>query len=324
VKLPDRSEIEKAAEIVYETMQPTPQYTWPLMNQRLGAELWIKHENYTPIGAFKIRTALAYFRHLRNSAASVRGVITATRGNHGQAVAFAARREKLPAIVYVPHGNSASKNLAMQVLGATLVEHGNNFDEAREEAGRRAAADGLHFVPSFHERLVAGAATYSYELLRAVENVDVVYVPIGMGSGICGMCAAREALRLRTEIVGVVSEHAPVYLKSFEQCKAMEWPSGTKLADGMACGVANPEAVEIICKHISGIVTVTDDEVAAAMRALFDDTHNVAEGAGAAGVAAIMKAKHLSGKRVATIFSGGNVDREVFASVLRGDTFNVS
>jgi threonine dehydratase len=201
-------------------------------------------------------------------------------------------------------------------LGATLVEHGANFDEAREEAGRRAAADGLHFVPSFHERLVAGVATYSYELLRAVDKVDVVYVPIGMGSGICGMCAAREALGSSAEIVGVVSEHAPVYLKSFEQRKAVEWPAGTKLADGMACGVAQPEAVEIICKHVAGIVTVTDEEVAAAMRALFDDTHNVAEGAGAAGVAAILKAKRLSGKRVATILSGGNVDREVFASVL--------
>jgi threonine dehydratase len=313
MKLPGRDEIEKAGQVVYETMQPTPQYTWPLLNQRLGAELWIKHENYTPVGAFKIRGALVYFRQLRSS-----GVVTATRGNHGQAVAFAARREGIPAMVYVPHGNSASKNLAMRALGATLVEYGSNFDEAREEAGRRSAADGLHFVPSFHERLVAGVATYSYELLRAVDKVDVVYVPIGMGSGICGMCAAREALGLRTEIIGVVSEHAPVYLKSFEQRKAVAWPVGTKLADGMACGVAEPEAVEIICRYVADIVTVTDEEVGAAMRALFDDTHNVAEGAGAAGVAAVMKAKDIRGKRVATILSGGNVDREVFASVLRG------
>src|SRR5580704_757477 len=297
MKLPGMDAIEEARRIVYETMLPTPQYTWPLMNRRLGAELWIKHENYTPVGAFKIRGALAYFRHLRNSGEGVGGVITATRGNHGQAVAFAAQREGIPAIVYVPRGNSVSKNLAMRALGATLVEHGDNFDEAREEAGRKAAAEGLHFVPSFHERLVAGAATYSYELLRAVENVDVVYVPIGMGSGICGMCAAREALGLRTEIIGVVSEHAPVYMKSFEQRKAVEWPAATKLADGIACRVAAPEAVEIICKHVARIVTVSDDEVAAAMRALFDDTHNVAEGAGAAGVAAILKAKQLSGKR---------------------------
>jgi threonine dehydratase len=316
MKLPGKEEIEKAAAIVYEAMLPTPQYTWPLLNQRLSAELWIKHENYTPLGAFKIRGALVYFRHLRNSGEGVRGVITATRGNHGQAIAFAARREGIPAIVYVPHGNSASKNLSMRALGATLVEHGDNFDEAREEAERRAAAEGLHFVRSFHERLVGGVATYSYELLRAVDNIDVVYVPIGMGSGICGMCAAREALGLRTEIVGVVSEHAPVYLKSFEQRKAVEWPAGTKLADGVACGVADPEAVEMICKHVSHIVTVTDEEVAAAMRALFDDTRNVAEGAGAAGVAAILKAKGLAGKRVATILSGGNVDRDVFANVL--------
>lgn len=317
MKLPGKEEIEKAARIVYEAMQPTPQYTWPLMNARLGRELWIKHENCSPLGAFKVRGALVYFRRLRERGAEVRGAIAATRGNHGQAVAFAARREGIPVVVFVPHGNSVSKNAAMRGLGATVVEHGRNFDEAREQAARRAAADGLHFVPSFHEWLVAGAATYSYELLRAVADIDVAYVPIGMGSGICGMCAAREALGLRTEIVGVVSEHAPVYLKSFEQGKAVEWPAETKLADGMACGVAKPEAVEIICKHVARIVTVTDDQVAAAMRALFDDTHNVAEGAGAAGVAAILKENPRGGKRAATILSGGNVDRKLFAEVLQ-------
>jgi threonine dehydratase len=309
------SDIEYAAAIVYEAMQPTPQYTWPLLNARLGAQAWIKHENCTPLGAFKVRSALVYFRRLRNSGQPVRGIVAATRGNHGQAVAFAAGRQGLPALIYVPHGNSLSKNRAMRALGATVIEHGDNFDQAREEASRRAAADGLHFVPSFHEWLVAGAATYSYELLRAVPDIDVVYVPIGMGSGICGMCAAREALGLRTEIVGVVSEHAPVYLKSFEQRKAAEWPAGTKLADGIACGVAEPAAVEIMVNHVSRIVTVTDDEVAAAMRTLFDDTHNVAEGAGAAGVAAILKEKP-AGKRIATILSGGNVDRKLYADVL--------
>lgn len=318
MKLPGKTEIEQAVRIVYEAMQPTPQYTWPLMNARLGRELWIKHENCTPLGAFKVRSALVYFRRLRERGGAVRGVIAATRGNHGQAVAFAARREGIPVVVYVPHGNSISKNAAMRGLGATVVEHGSNFDEAREEAARRAEADGLHFVPSFHEWLVAGAATYSWELLRGVADIDVVYVPIGMGSGICGMCAAREALGLRTEIVGVVSEHAPVYLKSFELGKAVEWPAGTRLADGMACGIAEPDAVEIICKHVNRIVTVSDDEVAAAMRALFDDTHNVAEGAGAAGVAAILKEKPRGGKRAATILSGGNVDRRLFAEVLQG------
>src|SRR5260370_30081710 len=287
MKLPGNTEIEQAAQIVYEALQPARQYTWPLMNARLGRELWIKHENCAPLGAFKVRSALVSFRRLRDRGGEVRGVIAATRGTHGQAVAFAARREGIPVVVYVPHGNSVSKNAAMRALGATVLEHGSNFDEAREEAGRRAAADGLHFVPSFHEWLVAGAATYSWELLRAVAGIRVAFVPIGMGSGICGMCAAREALGLLTEIVGVVSEHAPVYLKSFEQGKAVEWPAGTKLADGMACGVAHPEAVEIICKHVARIVTVTDDEVAAAMRALFGGTHNVAEGAGSAGRAAM-------------------------------------
>jgi threonine dehydratase len=223
--LPDKSTIERAAQIVYETMPPTPQYTWPLMNERLGCELWLKHENHTPVGAFKIRGGLIYFRHLRESGQTVPAVITATRGNHGQAVALAARREGIPSLVYVPRGNSQSKNRAMRSLGATLVEFGHDFEEARREAQRRAIAEGLHYVPSFHEHFVAGAATYSYELLRAVSNIDVVYVPIGLGSGISGMCAAREALGLRTEIVGVVSAQAPAAYESFLARKSVERPA---------------------------------------------------------------------------------------------------
>lgn len=227
MRLPAKEAIERAGQIVYETMQPTPQYTWPLLNERLGTELWVKHENHTPVGAFKIRGGLVYFRGLRDSGQNIPAVITATRGNHGQAVALAARREGIPAIVYVPCGNSPSKNRAMRSLGATLVEFGNDFEEARQEARRRAAAEGLHFVSSFHERLVTGVATYSYELFRAVDGVDVAYVPIGLGSGICGMCAAREALGLRTEIVGVVSAHAPAYFESFARRVAVEKPAET-------------------------------------------------------------------------------------------------
>ncbi len=318
MNLPTREAIEQAAQIVYEVMQPTAQYTWPLLNERAGAEVWIKHENHGPIGSFKIRGGLVYFRNLReqNQAA---GVITATRGNHGQAVGFAARREGIPATVYVPHGNSLSKNRAMRSLGVTLVEHGHDFEEARQEAQRRADAEGLHYVPSFHERIVAGNSTYSYELFRAVDDVDVAYIPIGMGSGICGMCAAREALGRKTEIVGVVSADAAAYYHSFVERKAVSRPAATKLADGMAVPVPDQEALEILWQHVARVVTVTDEQVAAAMRVIFDDTNNVAEGAGAAGVAAILKEKEqLRGKRVATVMSGGNVDREVAARVLAG------
>ena len=305
--------------IVYESMLPTPQYQWPLLNARLGAELWVKHENHTPVGAFKIRGGLVYFRWLRESGEGVQAVITATRGNHGQSVALAAQREGIPAMVYVPRGNSASKNRAMRGLGASLVEFGSDFEAARQEAIRRARAEGLHVVPAFHERLVAGVATYSYEMLRAVEGIDVVYVPVGMGSGICGMCAAREALGLRMEIVGVVSAHAPAVFESFVTGEPQQRPAKTKLADGLACRAADPEALEIMWRHVARMAAVTDAEVAAAMRVIFEETHNVAEGAGAAALAAILREKdQLRGKRVAMVLTGGNVDREVFAKVLAG------
>jgi threonine dehydratase len=318
MRLPGKAEIERAAAIVYEAMRPTPQYTWPLLNARTGAELWIKHENHTPVGAFKIRGAMVYFRYLRESAPGVRRVVTATRGNFGQAVGFAARREGVEAVVYVPHGNSPSKNRAMRALGATLVEHGGDFQEARTEARRRAAEEHLHYVPSFHEQLVLGSATYSLELFSAAPAIDVAYVPIGLGSGICGMVAAREALGLKTEIVGVVSAHAPAYHDSFVEWRPVERAAQTELADGLACSVPEPDALEVIWKHVARVAAVSDEEVAEAMRILFDDTHNVAEGAGAAALAAVLREGQESrGKRLAVVLSGGNVDRDVFARVLK-------
>ena len=300
-------------------MAPTAQYCWPLLGKRAECEVWLKHENHGPLGAFKIRSALVYFRRLRETGGAPRVAVTATRGNFGQAVAFAARREGMEAVVYVPHGNSPGKNRAMQSLGARLVEHGQDFEEARVEARRWAEAEGHHYVPSYHEWLVEGTATYSWELMRAVEVLDVAFVPIGMGSGILGMCAAREALGTKTEIVGVVSAHARAYYDSFARGEVVVSPARTRLADGMAVPSPDAGAVELMCAHVSRIVMVTDDEVAAAMRAVFDDTHNIAEGSGAAGVAAILQEREgLRGKRVAAVLSGGNVDRAMFAEVLGG------
>src|ERR1039457_4118872 len=311
--------IEDACRIVYEAMQPTPQYRWPLLCQRAGCEVWLKHENHGPLGAFKIRSALVYFRRLREAGGAERVAVTATRGNFGQAVAFAARREGMQAVVYVPYGNSPGKNRAMQSLGARLVEHGADFEGARQEARRWAEGEGHHYVPSFHEWLVEGTATYSWELFRAVEGIDVAYVPIGMGSGILGMCAAREALGVKTEIVGVVSAHARAYYESFVRGEAVVSPARTRLADGMAVPAPDAGAVALMCAHVSRVVMVTDDEIAAAMRAVFDDTHNVAEGAGAAAVAAVLQeGAGLRGMRVAAVLSGGNVDRAMFAEVLSG------
>jgi len=310
-------DIESACRIVYSDMQATPQYCWPLLCERLGTEVWVKHENHTVVGAFKIRGGLVYFAHLSKSDEMVQGVISATRGNHGQSVGYGARRFGIPATVVVPHGNSVEKNDAMRALGVELIEHGDDFQAAREHAESLAGKRSLHMVPSFHPLLIAGVATYSLELLRAVRDVDIVYVPVGLGSGICGMLAARDALGVKTQVVGVVSSHAPAYAESFSAGRSIEAPVTTRLADGMACRTPEPAALDLIWKGVERIVQVTDDEVAAAMRMLFECTHNTSEGAGAAAVAAASKEKSLiAGRKVAVVLSGGNVDREVFASVL--------
>ncbi|MBI1396431.1 MAG: threonine dehydratase [Betaproteobacteria bacterium] len=318
MRLPPLDQLQNAADIVYRSMLPTPQYSWPLLNARVGAEVWLKHENHTPVGAFKIRGGLVYFHELA-AGPKPRGVVTATRGNHGQSVAFAARKYEIPATIVVPHGNSREKNEAMKALGVRLVEHGDDFQAAREHAVSLAESEGLHMVPSFHPYLVKGVASYALEMLNSVADLDVLYVPIGLGSGICGAVAVREALGLATEIVGVCSADAPAYARSFEYKEAVERPVRTQLADGLACRVPEKSALETILRHVSRIVEVTDEEVAQAMRLLFSSTHNVAEGAGAAAVAAIVQERtEIAGRRVGAVLCGGNVDRDVFASILAG------
>jgi threonine dehydratase len=310
-------DIESASRIVYADMPATPQYRWPLLCEHLGTEVWVKHENHTPVGAFKIRGGLVYFAHLAKSAQVPKGVISATRGNHGQSVGFAARRYGIAATIVVPHGNSVEKNAAMRALGVELIEHGDDFQVAREFAETLATERSLHLIPSFHPHLIAGVATYSLELLRAVKDVDVVYVPIGLGSGICGMLSARDALKLKTEVVGVVSAHASAYSKSFSARRSIDSPVSTEIADGMACRVPEPAALELIWQGVDRIIDVTDDEVAAAMRVVFECTHNTCEGAGAAAfAAATQEATRIAGRKVAVVVSGGNVDRDVFANIL--------
>lgn len=313
------SEIESACRLVREIVPPTPQYRWPLLCKRLGTEVWVKHENHTPIGAFKLRGGLVYFDHLSKIADKPGAVIAATRGNHGQSVGFAAARYGIACTIVVPHGNSREKNAAMRALGVTLIEHGDDFQTAREHAETLAKARALHLVPSFHPLLVSGVATYSLELLQTVVGIDTAYVPIGLGSGICGMIAVRDALRLKTDIVGVVSAHAPAYALSFRAGKATAHPVATRLADGMACSTPEPAALEIIGGGVDRIVEVTDEELAAAMRTLFECTHNVAEGAGAAAFAAATQERaRINGRRIAVVLSGGNIDRDVFSAVLAG------
>jgi threonine dehydratase len=310
-------QIESASRIVYSAIPPTPQYCWPLLCERLGADVWVKHENHTPVGAFKIRGGLVYFDHLAHAAERPKGVISATRGNHGQSVGFAARRHGFTATIVVPKGNSVEKNIAMRALGVELIEHGEDFQAAREFAQAYAQERSLHMVPSFHPLLVAGVATYSLELLRAVRDLEAVYVPIGLGSGICGMMAARDSLHLKTKVVGVVSAHADAYAKSFIARRLVESPVSTRLADGMACRTPDPAALELIWQGVDRIVQVTDEDVAGAIRLLFECTHNASEGAGAAALAAAVKeAPWMAGRKIAVILSGGNIDRDVFAAVL--------
>lgn len=314
-------ELEAAADIVHDVMPPTPQYAWPLLGERAGCEVWVKHENHTPIGAFKLRGGLVYFNELTRSGESVSGIITATRGNHGQSIARASAQFDLPATIFVPHGNSVEKNKAMQAFGAELIEYGVDFDEARVEADRLAKERNLHFVPSFHPWLVRGVATYALELLRAVKDLDTVYVPVGMGSGICGLITTRDLLGLRTKIIGVVAENAPAYAMSFEAGEVRETNSAATFADGMACRVPSPDALEIICKGAERIVKVTEDEIASAMRAYYSDTHNLSEGAGAAPLAALLKERsNMGGKKVGVILSGGNIDAAPFQMVLNSGT----
>ena len=310
-------DIEAASRVVYSHMQATPQYRWPLLSERVGTEVWVKHENHSPVGAFKLRGGLVYFAHLMQSGDVPKGVISATRGNHGQSIGFAAGLYRIPATVVVPHGNSVEKNAAMRALGVKLVEHGDDFQAAREFAMDFARQQSLHMVPAFHPWLVAGVATYSMELFTAVKDIDVVYVPIGLGSGICGMMAARDALSLKTRIVGVVSSQASAYAKSFAAGYSVDSPVTTQLSDGMACRTPEPAALDLILQGVDRIVQVTDDEVSAAMCMMFECTHNVCEGAGAAALAAAMQeAPRIAGRKVAVIASGGNIDQDVFARVL--------
>ena len=314
---PCLDDIEAASRIVYADMPPTPQYCWPMLCERLGTETWVKHENQTPVGAFKLRGGLVYFEHFAQSGAGPGGVISATRGNHGQSIGFAARRYGIPATVVVPHGNSIEKNAAMRALGVELIECGADFQDSLEIAVSLASERSLHLVPSFHPLLTAGVATYSLELFSAVSDIDIAYVPIGLGSGICGMLAVRDALKLKTKVVGVVSSHATAYAESFAAGRLIESPVTTRLADGMACRTPQPDALEIIMKGVERIIRVSDDEVAGAMCMLFECTHNTCEGAGAAALAAaVQERNHISGQKVAVVASGGNVDREVFAAVL--------
>lgn len=307
------AELEAAAALVHAAFPPTPQYAWPLLAQRVGVEVWVKHENHTPTGAFKVRGGVVFMERLKRENPHVAGVVSATRGNHGQSLAYAGARYGIPVTILVPRGNSAEKNNAMRAQGARLIEHGQDFDEAREEAARLAQAEGLLFAPSFARDLVLGVATYALEFLRAAPPLAALYVPIGLGSGICGCILARDLLGLKTEIIGVQSTEAPAYALSFAAGQVVTTATAQTHADGMATRIPDTGALDIIRKGAARIVTVTDDEVAGAIRAYWQDTHNLAEGAGAAPLAALLQERDaMRGKRAGIVLCGGNIDLALF------------
>ena len=320
-----RSELSAALHLVHSAMPPTPQYAWPLLRQRLGVDVIVKHENHTPIGAFKIRGGLVYLDRLRRERGGIRGVISATRGNHGQSIAYAASRVGLPATIVVPQGNSREKNAAMRAFGAELIEAGNDFDQARDALPKLAEQRGCEIIPSFHRDLVTGVATYAQELFVAEPSLDAVFVPIGLGSGICGLIRTRDLLGLRTEIVGVVSENANAYALSFAAGRPVCTPSALTFADGIATRQPDAEAVAMIVGGATRIIQVSDKEVADAIRIYHEDTHNLAEGAGAAALAGLRKERqHWQGKRCGVVLCGGNIDRDWTAQVLAGGVPNVT
>ena len=315
-----QSEFESASRIVYAAMPATPQYAWPLLGQATGCEVWVKHENHTPIGAFKVRGGLVHMA-MRKARGETRGVITATRGNHGQSIPFAAKRVGIAVTIVAPIGNSPEKNAAMRALGAELIETGHDFDAARETAMALAHERGLDFIPSFGKELVMGVSTYAHELFQEAGELDAVYVPIGMGSGICGTIMARDRLGLKTEVIGVVAANANAYALSYAAGKPVATNTGDSFADGMAVRIPNPQALAIIMTGAGRIVTVTEDEIAHAMRLYFRCCHTIAEGAGAASLAALLQEKErMKASRVGVILSGGNIDMAKFAEVLEGRT----
>ncbi|NNE80982.1 MAG: threonine dehydratase [Silicimonas sp.] len=313
------SELEDAHRLITTRMPATPQYAWPQLAREVGTEVWVKHENHTPTGSFKVRGAFTFIDWLTRTHPESPGIITATRGNHGQGQSLAATRAGLKAVIYAPHGNSVEKNAAMRAFGANLIEFGDDFDEAKEEALRVATTEGLAFVPPFHKELVRGVATYAYELLLAQPDLDTLYVPIGCGSGICGCIAARDALSRATRIVGVVSENAQTAKLSAEARRPIETNSANTFADGMAVRMPVKAALDIYSDGADRILTVSDDAVARAIRIYYRGIHNLAEGAGAAALAALIQEKdRMAGQKVAVILTGGNIDTDWFLTVMQG------
>ena len=317
-------EFAESAGVVARNMQPTPQFAWPLLSAHVGTEVWLKHENCTPTGAFKVRGGLVYVDRLVRERPTVRGVVAATRGNHGQSVAFAGRAAGVPVTIVVPHGNSPDKNAAMCGFGAELIEHGIDFQAALEHSVVVAAERGFEAVPSFDRDLCRGVATYANELFSAAGQLDAVYVPVGLGSGICGLITIRDLLGLSTEIIGVVAEGAPATALSYAAGAPVSTEAVATFIDGVATRVPDPVAIDLIVAGAARIVQISDDECADAVRLMMRCTHHLVEPSGAAALAGLLKDQqslgNTAGRRLGAIVTGGNIDGPLLAEILAGRT----
>ena len=317
----DAEQLDWAAEIVARRVPATPQYAWPLLSEAVGAEVWVKHENHTPTGAFKVRGGLVYVERLRVQRPEVTGIVSATRGNHGQSLAFAGTAVGLGVTIVVPEGNSPDKNTAMRAFGAELIVHGHDFQAAREHAAVLAAERGLEMVASYHPDLVLGVATYARELFAAAGELDAVYVPVGLGSGISGVIGVRDLLGLSTEVIGVVADQAAATALSVAAGRVIATDTAATFVDGVACRVPEAEAIDVIARGAARVLTVSEDGAAEAMRVLYRSTHNVPEPAGALALAGLLKERStMSGRRVAVVQTGGNADTGLLTEVLSGRT----
>lgn len=312
----DASHLAAARARVAEHVPPTPARRWPLLERSTGAETWVKHENHNPTGAFKVRGGINLAGRLVASGRS-RGLVSASRGNHSQSLAFAGARFGLPVTIVVPEGNSPDKNAATRAYGAELVVHGADFQEALEHAATLADERDLMPVPPFHPWLVEGVATYAAELHEDVPDLDAIYVPVGMGSGICANIAVRDLLGRDTEIVGVVADRAPAYALSFAAGEPVATPTADTFVDGVACRTPDPEAVAIIGRGASRILRLSEEQAAEAMALMYRCTHNLAEPAGSLALAGLLAEREaMAGRRVAVVHTGGNADFEVLAAAM--------
>ena len=310
------ADIESAKPIVYRTLQPTPLLRHPVLNAETGLDIHVKHENHNPTGAFKVRGGLNLVGQL--SQADRRGVITATTGTHGQSIALACQRESVPCTIVVPRGNNPEKNAAMRAYGAALLEVGRDFDEAREHVEELQRENGLRYVHSANEpQLIAGVATYALEIFRDLPDVDVILVPIGGGSGACGCALVRTFIGSRAKVIGVQAAGADAFTRSWRTGTRVTGDKADTFAEGMATRVTFDLTFSILRQHLDDIITLTEDELVEGIQLALRTTHNLAEGAGAAPLAAAVKLRQrLAGSKVVCVMSGGNIDQATLSRVL--------